>query len=804
MLRAGALAEVVTRTRAVARDRDVMSLMNFVSWRIAWKMLRDVRPACVAICVLLAIFCLPVIAQVKVTGSVRDASGAAIQGAHVSLRSTHSSLSTKTDAAGSFVFASVPDSSGSIRVAAPGFASVEQKWTATTSIAELTFSLQPASVSEQVVVSATRSEMKISDLPGAALQLSTDDIAADPAVTPDDLLRQVPGFSLFRRSSSRVANPTSQGVSLRGVGASGPSRALVLFDGVPFVDPFGGWVYWDRMPRAELSSVEVVRGGESELYGSDAMGGVVQFLSRTAERPSLSADISYANENTPDLSLWAGTAIAHWDMAAAMDMSRSDGYILVPASQRGTVDTDANSKHATVDAALGYKISDGSRAFLRGSFFEESRNNGTLAQVNSTGTGFGVAGVNAGLGPHDFLSARIFGQAQGYDQSFSSVAANRNSEKLTDLQHVPSQQLGGSAQWNHLLKNHTLIFGTDVQEIMGTSVERLFSTTSGSQFATNIAGGRQRYYGIFGQDIFRIAQKWTIIAGLRWDGWSNFDASTVRIPVPAATNTGTGFADRSATAFSPRLSLLRSFGGNTSVWISGSRAFRAPTLNELYRSFRQGSVTTSSNALLNAERSSGAEAGVRQTALDQKLEARGTIFWTDIVDPVVNVTLTPTTRQRQNLGRTRSVGMEFDGVFRLTSFVQFTGGYQYTHATVVDSTAVPVGQSIPEVPRHSLTFEARYWNPAKVMLSVEGRYSSLQYDDDLNTLLLPHYFVTDFFAGRALGHGVTAYIAAENLFNERYAIALNPPVAPGAPEVENLGAPILARIGIRIDLPSKR
>lgn len=774
-----------------------MSLMNFVRWRSAGMVCRDIRPACLVIFASLATLCTHSVAQVKVSGSVRDATGAAVQRAEVSLHSEHSSKITKTDAAGSFIFVSVPDSSGSIRVIASGFDSADQSWTASSGLAELTISLQPASMSEQVVVSATRTEMKISDLPGAALQLSTEDIAADPALTTDDLLRQVPGFNLFRRSSSRVANPTSQGVSLRGVGASGPSRALVLFDGVPFVDPFGGWVYWDRMPRAELSSVEVVRGGESELYGSDAMGGVVQFLTRVPSQPALSADISYGNENTPDLSLWTGTAISRWDMAAAVDMSRSDGYILVPSSQRGIVDSDANSKHTTVDASLGYKISDTSRAFLSGSFFEESRNNGTPIQVNSTGTGFGVAGVNAGIGAHDFLSARVFGQAQGYDQSFSAVATDRNGEALTDLQHVPSQQLGGSAQWNHLFKDHTLIFGSDVQEIMGTSVERLFSTSSGNQFATNIAGGRQRYYGVFGQDIFRIAQKWTIIAGLRWDGWSNFDASTVRIPVPAATDTATLFADRNATAFSPRLSILRSLGSNTSIWLSAYRAFRAPTLNELYRSFRQGSITTTSNAFLNAERSTGAEAGIRQSAFDKKLEARADIFWTDIVDPITNVTLTATTRQRQNLGRTRAVGLEFDGTFRLSSSIQFTGGYQYTHATVVASTPPLIGLNIPEVPRHALAFEARYWNPTKLMLSFEGRYSSLQYDDDLNTLLLPHYFVADLFVGRDLGHGVTVYGAAENLFNQRYAVTLLPPV-------ENLGPPILARIGIRFNFPQSR
>ena len=115
--------------------------------------------------------------------------------------------------------------------------------------------------------------MKLSEVPGSAVELSPEDISANAGLTLDDVLRQVPGFSLFRRSSSRVANPTTQGVSLRGLGASGPSRALVLEDGVPLVDPFGGWVFWDQVPRAELSSVEVFRGGESNLYGSDALGG---------------------------------------------------------------------------------------------------------------------------------------------------------------------------------------------------------------------------------------------------------------------------------------------------------------------------------------------------------------------------------------------------------------------------------------------------------------------------------------------------------------------------------------------------
>jgi outer membrane receptor protein involved in Fe transport len=733
--------------------------------------------------------------QLTVTGTVRDTAGAVIAGAEVTLHTPQNTQSTKTAPDGTFAFSAVTESSGAVSVTADSFAPAEQSWSATSATIQLAFILRPPAQSEQVLVSATRTEMKLSDVPGSAVLLSAEDVSANPALTTDDLLRQVPGFSLFRRSSSRVSNPTAQGVSLRGLGASGPSRAMVLEDGIPMVDPFGGWVYWDRIPRAELSSVEVVRGGASSLYGSDALGGVVQFLSRVPKGPSVSIDTSYETENTPDLSIWTGTAISRWDMKAAAGMSRTDGYVLVPSSERGAVDALANSEHATVDGEVGYKISDGGRAFLRGNFFDESRNNGTPLTYNSTGTGSGAAGFNSTLGSNDYIEARVFGLAQGYDQTFSSVAADRNSEKLTDIQHVPSQQLGTSAQWQHVLRGHTLIAGVDWQEVMGASDEQLVLASS-----DNIAGGRQRSTGIFGEDIFHLGDKWTFIAGVRWDHWSNFNGSTVKIAIPSGTATTQAYADRSANAFSPRLSIMRALNSKLSLSLSGYRAFRAPTLNELYRSFRQGITLTNSNPLLRAERLSGAEAGLKATALGGKLESRGTVFWADIVDPVTNVTLstTPTliTKQRQNLGRTRSMGGELDEVLHLSSSIEISGGYQYVHAYVEDSSAALIGKNVSEVPRNQFTWEARYWRPDRIMLSVEGRYSSLQYDDDLNTLPLGQYYVMDLFAGRQLKNGLTVYVAAENLLNQRYAVAEVPPII-------NQGPPILARIGLRYEFPGK-
>jgi len=153
---------------------------------------------------------------------------------------------------------------------------------------------------EPVVVSATRTEQRLKDAPASVTVITREDISSSPSPTTDDLLRQVPGFSLFRRSSSVVANPTTQGVSLRGIGPSGASRTLVLVDGVPQNDPFGGWVYWSRIPLEDIERIEVVRGGGSHLYGSAAMGGVINVVTRRPEPFAVEGRASGGSRATVD------------------------------------------------------------------------------------------------------------------------------------------------------------------------------------------------------------------------------------------------------------------------------------------------------------------------------------------------------------------------------------------------------------------------------------------------------------------------------------------------------------------------
>lgn len=738
---------------------------------------------------------------IHIDGIVRDPSGAVITGATANLRSGSSRATTKTDDVGQFSFADVPSVSGTLEVTADGFTAARKSWTAVENPAvHLEIVLQPSSANEQVMVSATRTEVRLSETPGSTVLLSTADLASTPALRVDDVLRQVPGFSLFRRSGSRTANASNQGVSLRGLGGTAASRALVLEDGIPLVDAFGGWVYWDRVPRASLSTIEVFRGGASNLYGSDALGGVVQFITRQPQAPAIYLETSYGNQRTPDLSFWTGTRVSRWDFSLASELFHTGGFVLVPTTERGSVDTTANSENATVDLNIGHQLSNEGRIFVRGSFFTEFRHNGTPIQTNDTRLGEGALGLDKQFSANDWLTFRGYGLVQGYNQRFSSIASDRNSESLTDIQHVPEQVVGGGLQWAHLLgSSQTLVTGMDLAEVMGASDDQLFS---GPNRRRN-GGGRQRILGLFGEDIVHV-KKWTIIVAGRFDDWHNFDASLITIPT-SGFSVANLYPDRSDVAFSPRLSVLRSL--NTHISVTGSiyRAFRAPTLNELYRTFRVGNVLTYNNPTLNAERLTGAEAGVNVTGYDRKLDLRGAFFWSDIVDPVENITTnstsSPIIRQKENLGRTRSRGIELDGVVHVNDNIEISAGYEYTSATVVSYPVAAgnvslVGLDVVQVPRNVFTWEARYWKPSHLMFSVQGRFVGKQFDDDQNHFPLDSFNTMDLQVGRSLTPHFEVFAAVENLLNQRYQVARTP--------IINLGPPILYRLRLRIRYPAEK
>jgi outer membrane receptor protein involved in Fe transport len=297
-----------------------------------------------------------------VSGTVRDQEGLAVYGARVELVLAGKNVeTTSTGRDGSFRFAMLPGTTARIRVTAPGFSDLEIP----ASSEVLSIILTPAVVAERVTV--TGIDSRLGDTPQSVVLIARDDVVSDAAPTLDQKLRQIPGFTLFRRSDSRTANPTSQGVSLRGTGGSGASRAAVTTDGFPLNDPFGGWVYWGRIPLESVGEVEVLRGSAGEISGNSTIGGVIAMSTRRPDSgPRFDLDSSLGSQNTAIGSLYTAAAIGRLRASLAAEAFRTDGFIAVAPNERGAVDTRSDVDRASILPTVEYHLPGSGSIFFIG------------------------------------------------------------------------------------------------------------------------------------------------------------------------------------------------------------------------------------------------------------------------------------------------------------------------------------------------------------------------------------------------------------------------------------------------------
>lgn len=672
---------------------------------------------------------------------------------------------------------------------------------------------------EPVVVSASRIEQRLRDVPANVTVITREDIEQSPARTVDDLLRQIPGFSLFRRSSSLVTHPTTQGVSLRGIGPSGVSRTLVLLDGVPLNDPFGGWVYWDKVPLESVERIEVARGGGSGVWGNYALGGVINIITRRPEARVAQAKLDLGTRDTVDADLLVSHVTGPWGISLEGSFFDTDGYKIVRKDQRGKIDVNADSSHKTFNGRMEYTPSLNSSLFLAGSFFREDRGNGTPLQNNETETGYVATGGRLKTADGSDWQLTMFSHMQTFSSTFTSAAPDRNSENPALNQFdVPSTDVGLNLQWSkRIFQSHLLTAGTDLRWIDGeTNEDATFSQTLGDFTRRRKAGGEQVLAGAYLQDIFTPAPGWQVTIAGRLDSWQSFNASRVEKnkQTGAITPTSPGsFSDRDELAFSPKVALLYHATDQLSLRSSFYKGFRAPTINELFRPFRVRNDITEANPDLNPERLIGGEVGA-DYAFMSNLFGRLTAFWNEVKDPVVNVTkgigagapVAPcgfvpaggVCRQRDNLDRTRIRGIEAELDYRPFLRWTFTGSYLYNHTEVLSAPNQPdlEGKRIAQVPRHQFALKMNYTNPALINVSVQGRFVGDQFEDDLNSLKLGDFFVVDLMLSRPIPvpklSAGELFFAVENLFDRTYEVSKT------ADGIVTTGAPLLVHGGLRL------
>jgi iron complex outermembrane receptor protein len=749
-----------------------------------------------------------------IAGTIRDTAGGVVGGATVIVRSGGREQQTVSGPDGRFALNIEAGADILVVVRAPGFGEVRQNVRGGASPVNLDFVLSPERVTEAVTVTATRGERRTGDVPASVSVLGREDIRQSPAVVADDVLRQIPTFSLFRRTSSLASHPTAQGVSLRGVGPSGVSRTLVMLDGVPINDPFGGWVYWSRIPLETAERIEVVDGSSSSLYGNYAMGGVINVITNAPTRRTFEMKSQYGSRNSPKVDFYGSDRRGKLGFAVDGNIFDTDGYPIVRANERGRVDNNAAVKFWNVNVKADYAATERVNAFVRLGYFDENRANGKASTIdgteeaNDTTWKSASGGVRIRMPDESDVQATVFTDVETFHSNFLAVPAAtpaRSIGRMTLTQTVPSKGVGGMVQWSRGFRStQFLTAGADWRWVDGDSRENGLDALTGTQVVLNrISGGTQRSVGLYVQDLIVPLPQLTITLSARVDRWRNYGGHNLEnsaiTGAPTANNVP-ALPNREDTVASPRAAALYHVTDQIDVWGDMGWGFRAPTLNELYRQFRVGSTLTLANPALGPERLVGGEAGVTLSPV-RSLTLRSTWFDNRVTDPVSNVTdpsrSTPTaiTQQRQNLGKTRIWGIQNDVEYRIGTLWKLGAAYVYDQAKVTKNPAntALVGRFLPQVPAHRGSVRLAYANPKLATIAASVQFLGAQFDEDLNvpSRRLPKYALADLTASRPIGRNVELFLAVQNLFDAEYFVGTLP---------TTVGAPRFVSGGFRLRL----
>ena len=594
----------------------------------------------------------------------------------------------------------------------------------------------------------------------------------------EDVLRDVPGFQLFRRSDARSANPTSQGATLRALGGNASSRALLVLDGVPQTDPFGGWIAWPAYDPRRLGSVRVTRGGGSGVHGPGALAGTIELESASpADLRGVHGGVAYGSRDSIDAFAGLGVEAGRGFVTISGAWMKGDGFIPVVEEDRGPVDRAAPYEQYSLALRGVAPLGRGVELQASGLLFDDRRERGTpFSAIRTQGADASLRLVG------NRWSLLGYVQTRDFYNSFASVGAGRASvSQASEQYNVPATGLGARGEWRPRVGPVALRLGGDWRETVGETRE-LYSFVAGAPTRAREAGGRTRTLGGFAEAAWEKGPV-TLTAGGRLDRWwIEGGFLDERVLATGGVLTNVDHPDRSGWEPTGRAGIA--FRPAEGVTLRGAAylGWRLPTLNELYRPFRVGPDATAANAALAPERLKGIEAGA-EWAPDRRLRFGATVFVNRLEDAIANVTLGQGPgvfpgvgfvgaggeyRQRRNLEAVEAKGLELDARLLLGAF-SLSGGWSWVDAEVEASgAALPLDGLRPaQTPRHSLSSTLAWDGDGMHRASVTARYIGGQYEDDLNTTLIPDAFTVDAALAWPVAKGVALEARGENLTGAR-------------------------------------
>lgn len=743
----------------------------------------------------------------RIAGVVVDETGAVIEGARVTVLDEKGNTRwTVTKSDGSFSIGGLPFGHYRVTAESEQFESGE----ATTDISEasplpatITLKLRVHPVNQQVTVTAaTRSNVIVQDLPISATVVTREDIRNSAAQSLDQLLLAIPGVNL-QEPPSFAQHPTADAVSMRGLGGE---RTLVLLDGVPLNDAFFGYVQWNRVPLESIDDVEVVRGGASSLWGNYAMSGVINVVTKTPTSNNLSFFESYGTENTYQVGGAGSFALKRWfNFSLRADRFSTDGYNTTPKGQRGPLDVPTSFRQNNFEARVNLKGRNDLSAYLRGNYHNNEQVLVTRAGRNNQHDAGLSGGLSKRFADTSYLELNSWFQHSRFVTFNTDVPTNGIvgfQEFVQNVHTTPADDFGVSAQWTKSLGETIQLvqFGGDFRRISGSDSAAIFDET-GMQVRTDVGRGKQQFAGAFGQVVlkpFSIPLEATLSA--RYDHFRNYDGFD-------GNPGGSGpQSDKNKSSFDPRLAVRYRVASHVILRGAVYRAFRAPTLDNLYRGFSTTSGTFLPNSQLGPETMVGGEVGGNLQV--GPLVAGLTLFRNDVHNLIgsrdlVFGELPPGSffgSKNINIGKVRSDGLEVTAEYAFTKTLAVSTAYTYTHSRPLENPGDPasIGKQSPNIPRNFAALAVRWMPKPHWNAALQTRWVDRTFGDSDHTLRQDSHFIADAHVDYQLTRSIQRFTSVSNLLDRAY-IATNSGFEPA-----KLGPPFQAFFGVRLQINMKQ
>ncbi|MXO70161.1 TonB-dependent receptor [Alteraurantiacibacter buctensis] len=577
----------------------------------------------------------------------------------------------------------------------------------------------------------------------------------------EEVLGNVAGFQQFRRSDSRSSNPTAQGATLRALGGNAASRALVLLDGVPMVDPFFGHVPYSAIAPERLGAIRVTRGGGSGPFGAGALAGTIELESANAATLGLVQASAMVNDReetqlsaslSPEIGNGFATISGRWE--------RGQGFWTTPQSQRVPASVRASYDSWSTGARLVQRLG-GLEVQVRGLAFEDHRTLRFAGADNSMeGQDLSLRVVSRGPWQVDALA-----YAQWRNFTNVVISSTRFTRTL-DQKDTPAQGQGAKFEVRPPLGDDvTLRLGADWRRGRGNLFEDAYNAVTLALTENRFAGGTNTNTGVFADGDVELGRL-TLTGGVRADRYT-INNGYYRANNAAGTITRNDqFADRSGWEATWRAGALYRAGEVITLRAAAYTGIRLPTLNELYRPFAVFPVTTQANQDLTPERLRGYEAGIDITANDE-LRLGITVFDNRVRDAIANVTVGTNLRKRFNVDAIDARGVEATGSINSGPF-SLDASLAITRARVRDNGvgAALAGLTPAQTPRFSASTSVSYRLTGGPQVGASLRHVSRQFEDDLETDFLKAATTVDLFASMPLFSRLTAEARVENLLDE--------------------------------------